>query len=68
MENSIAKFEIIGELQELGERAFVHKVKTRNPDITPEQLRIEINLWYRTRPGAENGDGPGRVVDPSRFR
>lgn len=68
VENSIAKFEIIGELQELGERAFVHKLKQRNPDITPEDLGIEINRWYRIRPGAENGDGPGRVVDPSRFR
>ena len=34
MENSIAKFEIIGELQEFGERAFIHKVKERRPDIT----------------------------------
>ncbi len=64
MENSIAKFEMIGELQEFGERAFIHKVKEKRPDITPEELRIEINRWYRTRPGAENGDGPGRVVDP----
>ncbi|MEJ7624229.1 MAG: hypothetical protein WKF34_09575 [Pyrinomonadaceae bacterium] len=68
MDNSIAKFEMIGELQELGERAFIHKVKERNPDITTEELRIEINRWYRTRPGAEHGDGPGRLVDSSRFR
>jgi len=68
VENSITKFEIIGELQELGERAFIHKLKERRPDITPEELRIEVNRWYRIRPGAEHGDGPGRVVDPSRFR
>ncbi len=68
MENSVEKFEIIGELQEFGERAFIHKVKERKPGITPEELRIEVNRWYRIRPGAENGDGPGRVVDPSRFR
>lgn len=59
---------MMGELQELGERAFVHKLKEQRPDITPEELRAEINRWYRIRPGAEHGDGPGRVVDPSRFR
>lgn len=68
VEDSIAKFEIIGELQELGEQAFIHKVKEQRPDITAEELRIEINRWYRTRPGAEHGDGPGRVGDPKRFR
>lgn len=67
MNDSIAKFEIIGELQELGERAFIHKVKERKPDVTPEELRKEINRWYRIRPGAEHGDGSGRVGDPTRF-
>lgn len=67
MESGIATFEMIAELQRLAERAFVFRLKELHPDITPEQVEIEICKWIKTRPGAEFGDGVGRVGDLSRF-
>ena len=58
---------MIAELQRLAERAFIHKLKENNPELTPEDTIRELNRWYKLRPGAEHGDGVGRVADPSRF-
>ena len=55
------------ELRRLGERAFLHKLRLKRPDITPEQENEELSNWYRIRPGAEFGDGVGRAGDMSRF-
>lgn len=42
-------------------------LKEQRPDIIPKELLAKIDRWYRIRPDAENGDGLGRVVDPSRY-
>ena len=68
MENGIATFEMIGELQELAERAFVFRLKEKNPNITSQQVEVEIGKWLKIRPGAEFGDGVGRVGDLTRFK
>lgn len=68
MENGIATFEMIWELQQLAERAFVFRLKEKNPNLTPEQIEVEVCKWLKDRPGAEIGDGVGRVGDPSRFK
>ena len=59
--------QIVQELLDLAERAFVHKLKKRNPEITDDAIRAAINQWYATRPGAELGDGVGVPGDPKRF-
>lgn len=59
---------MIAELQRLAERAFVFRLKEKNPSITPEQIEVEIGKWLKDRPGAEFGDGVGRVGDLSRFQ
>ncbi len=67
MESGIATFEMIAEINLLAERAFVFRLKEKYPDITSEQIEIEICKWLKDRPGAEFGDGEGRVGDVSRF-
>ena len=67
MENGIATFEMIAEINRLAERAFVFRLREKNPEITSEQIEIEICKWIKDRPGAEFGDGEGRVGDLSRF-
>lgn len=67
MKSGIATFEMIAELQRLAERAFVYRLKEKHPDITPEQVEMEICKWLKTRQGAEFGDGVGRIGDLSRF-
>lgn len=67
MENGIVRFELLMELRRLGERAFVHKLRQKHPDLTPQQINEELSKWYCVRPGAEFGDGVGRVGDLKRF-
>lgn len=67
MVNGIATFEMIAEINRLAERAFVYRLREKDPNITPEQIEIEICKWLKDRPGAEFGDGEGRVGDVSRF-
>ncbi|MBP9663655.1 MAG: hypothetical protein KBD94_03480 [Pyrinomonadaceae bacterium] len=55
------------ELRRLGERAFLYKLRQKQPNLTPQQVNDELSKWYRIRPGAEFGDGVGRVGDPKRF-
>lgn len=67
MINYVKKFELIVELLELSERAFLYKLKKRKPDLSPDQIKEELRNWYQTRPGAEHGDGVGVPGNPSRF-
>ncbi len=55
------------ELRRLSERTFLHKLRETQPQLTPQQLNEELSKWYRVRPGAEFGDGVGRVGNLSRF-
>jgi len=67
MESAVAKFQIIMELRRLGERAFLYKLRKKQPNISQQEINAELTKWYRTRPGAEFGDGVGRIGDLSRF-
>lgn len=62
-----SKFEVILELIELAERAFVFKLKKDNPLITPSEIEEAVRAWYLDRPGAPLGDGVGEPGDISRF-
>jgi len=44
------KFRVISELQQLGERAFIHKLKKRKPEVTDSEISVEIAKWYLTKP------------------
>lgn len=68
MENGIATFEMFAELQELAERAFVFRLREKEPNITAEEVEVELCKWLKERPGAEFGDGVGRIGDLSRFK
>jgi hypothetical protein len=59
---------MVSNLQKLAERAFVYKLKKKNPSISDQDVIAELNRWYTDRPGAPNGDGFGRRGDPSRFK
>jgi hypothetical protein len=61
------KFSIIMELLQIAERAFVHKLKRKNPNLSDLEVKEAIKTWYMDRPGAEYGDGVGIVGDPKRF-
>jgi hypothetical protein len=67
MTNTTTKLQIIEELLELSERAFLYKLKSKNPDITEEEQKKLLKDWYHDRPGAEDGDGVGVKGDPARF-
>lgn len=67
MGEGISRFQLIVELQELAERAFVHKLKASKPNLSEEEIKAELNRWYKVRPGAELGDGVGRPGNRSRF-
>ena len=64
----VAQVQLILGMQRFAENAFVNKLKKKRPNITPSELRLEIDNWYTDRPGAPLGDGFGRIGDPSRFR
>jgi len=56
------------ELMEVMERAFIFKIKKREPEISDGALRERVKAWYLARPGAENGDGVGTPGDIGRLR
>ncbi len=59
---------MISSLQRFAERAFIYKLKKEKPTISREDIIAALNVWYKDRPGAPNGDAVGTVGDPSRFR
>lgn len=61
------KLQIVAQLLDMAERAFVHKLLKRHPNMTEAEFESAIRNWYATRPGAEHGDGVGVPGDPKRF-
>ena len=61
------KFQMILELMELSERAFLYKLRKNNPNMDEAQVKLELTKWWQLRPGAEHGDGEGIPGDPKRF-
>lgn len=43
------------------------QLERRYPDESKEEIQERLKAWLLTRPGAEGGDGQGRIVDPARF-
>lgn len=61
------QFRLLSELQRLGESAFIHKLKKKKPDITPDEIANEVDRWYLERPQGTDV-GFSRRVDISGFR
>ena len=68
MKSYVAKVQLILNMQQFAERAFVNKLKKNRPELSRQGIRDEIDRWYKDRPGSPVGDGGGRIGDPSRFR
>lgn len=56
------------ELHDLGVAMMEQRLRRENPGATEEELRERLRAWLHTRPGAEQGDGVGRVVSWPRER
>jgi len=54
-------------LRQVAEQDFIAYLRLKNPEISHEEINDELRIWYRARPGAEHGDGVGRIGDLSRF-
>ena len=62
------KFRVVSELQRLGERAFIHKLKRKKPDISDSEIAAEIASWYLTKSDTSPEDGLVRRSDLSKLR
>lgn len=49
------------DLYELCEGLYRQRLRRERPGASPEEIDEAIGRWLRHRPGAEYGDGPGRV-------
>lgn len=56
------------ELHDLGVAMMAQRLRRDRPTASDEELREALVAWLHTRPGAENGDGVGVVVDWPRKR
>ena len=62
------KFRIVSELQRLGERAFVHKLRAKRPEISDADVSAEIARWYLTKIDPSPEEGLVRLTDLSAFK
>jgi hypothetical protein len=61
--------EIAMELHALAEQLLKQRLRRERPRISDARIEQEVNRWRSERPGAQYGDGPGRVVAwPRRHR
>jgi hypothetical protein len=67
VDDAIQKFANVLELINVAERAFVYKLKKKDPDISEEAVQLAVRNWYQERPGAELGDADGVPGDIRRF-
>lgn len=49
------------ELHEVGVAVMRQNLRRRHPDAPHSRIEQLLAAWLRTRPGAEHGDGVGRV-------
>jgi hypothetical protein len=56
------RFQQALDLYELAEAMVRQRLKRENPDADEAFIEAGVIAWRLHRPGAENGDAPGRVV------
>jgi hypothetical protein len=54
--------EIALQLYDLAEQVLRQRLRRESPRRSHKVIEREVNRWRVARPGAENGDAPGRVV------
>lgn len=55
------RLETAFELFDLGVELLQAKLQREHPEWTEDEVRAGVGRWLRTRPGAEWGDGLGRL-------
>jgi hypothetical protein len=60
------RFRVAMELYELAEAMLRQRLRRKHPDATEDEIDALVVAWRSRRPGAEDGDAPGRVrrLDP----
>lgn len=51
------------DLHTAGVRLMEQNLRRRHPEAGDEEIRQRLEAWLHDRPGAEFGDGVGRVVE-----
>lgn len=57
-----AKLRTAFDLFVAGEQMMRQNLKRSHPGASDREIDLLLRAWMRHRPGAENGDGAGRVV------
>lgn len=53
------------DLHQAGIELMRQNLRRRYPDESDSRISERVTDWLLTRPGAEHGDAPGRLRDPS---
>ncbi len=56
------KLRIALELVEVGAELMRERLRREDPGATDAEIHRRLVAWFRTRPGAEHGDAPGRPI------
>lgn len=64
-DDAAERFRITLDLHQAGIDLMRQNLRRRNPSESKEQISERVEAWLHTRPGAEHGDAPGRVRQPS---
>lgn len=57
-----ARFRHAMDLYELAEAMVRQRLRRQEPDADEAQVEAGVRAWRLRRPGAEDGDSPGRLV------
>jgi hypothetical protein len=56
------RLRICFDLFESGVDLMRQRLRRQYPDASDREIAERLGLWLQDRPGAEHGDGPGRLV------
>ncbi len=62
-EDMVAKLRMALEMFGLGESIMRQKLRRTFPAASETEIEAKIGLWLSQRPGAEDGDAPGKRRD-----
>lgn len=65
-EEAQERFRTLTELAELAELMKRAQLERSKPEATEDEIEQLIDAWYAHRPGAEDGDAEGRVIERPR--
>lgn len=65
-QDAVLKLQIALDMFGLGESMMRQKLRRMFPGASDAQIEVKLQSWLAERPGAEDGDAPGRRRDLSR--